>query len=411
GESLEAPLESTAEEFLQRTTEYWRGWVRYSTILPFEQRAVIRSCLALKVHQFEDTGGIIAASTTSLPEAPGQGRNWDYRYCWIRDAYYTLSALRSIGQGAELERYAHFIENIAVSGDGRYCPVYSIRGQSDIDERTLDLPGYLGNLPVRVGNQAVEHVQNDVYGEMILTLAPIFFDERFVHLRHRDHEDLLIHLSKLCQRSISKPDAGLWEVRNGWQEHTFTNLLCWAGLERVSRLAAGAFSKHFSFDLGAAKEQAFRAVMGAVRDGSLRNGPGDPSLDASLAMAAILRFPDKELCRSTVENLRDQLALGSSPQERSLFYRYRRADDFGAPKSAFLICSFWISQALALLGEKKEAVSVLEGALAAGNHLGLMAEHFLPEPGRQLGNFPQAYSHVGLINAAFAVSPPWHEVL
>jgi len=176
---LDPSLEYTTEEFLKKTLSYWRQWVRYAAICNFHQKEVIRSCLLLKLHQFEDTGAIIAASTTSLPEIPGRGRNWDYRYCWIRDAYYTLNAFELIGHGAELEKYAHFIQNVALRANGRYSPVYSIRGETDFPEKKIPLKGYMGNQPVRIGNQALEHVQNDVYGQIIVSLLPLFIDERF----------------------------------------------------------------------------------------------------------------------------------------------------------------------------------------------------------------------------------------
>ena len=260
-------------------------------------------------------------------------------------------------------------------------------------------------------NQAAEHVQNDAYGEMILTLTPIYFDERFLHLRDKHHEKLLVDLAVLCEDSISKADAGLWEIRDKWQEHSFTNLMCWAGLERISRIQKRGYLKNVPFDVDEAVKRAYDGVMKGVHEGSIRNSTTERSFDASLCLAPVYRFPDQEVCKQTVEQIRKALVCEPSNTQQSFFYRYVRADDFGKPESAFLICSFWIVQALSRVGRTNEAVEVLAGVLESSNHVGLFAEHYLPSTKEQLGNFPQAYSHVGMINSAFAVSPPWSDVL
>jgi GH15 family glucan-1,4-alpha-glucosidase len=413
GPGLEGDLVRTTQSFLEQTTDYWRTWVKHCFIPTHYQGQTIRSALTLKLHCYEDTGAILAALTTSLPEEVGRERNWDYRFCWLRDAYFALSAFHSLGHFEEMEGFINFLLNLVesrgFSRDG-LGPVYRL-------DQTLPVPevehanwcGFLRSSPVRSGNQAAHHEQNDVYGEMILTLAPIFFDDRFKHLRSRQQEALLAHLAKMCVSSISKPDAGLWELRNGWQEHSFANLMCWAGLERVERLKGLGFLGDFPHErVLAAKAKAEAALTKAVHDGALCNGPGDPTVDASLLQLPILRFPDLELCRRTVARIREQLGVDG---HRSFLYRYLRKDDFGHPQSAFLICSFWLVQALSRLGNLTEANAVMRDAVAAANALGLFSEHYLPGGRGQVGNFPQAYSHVGLINAAFAVSPSWGEVL
>jgi GH15 family glucan-1,4-alpha-glucosidase len=355
----------------------------------------------------------LAALTTSLPEEIGHTRNWDYRFCWLRDAYFVLSALHNLGHFEEVEGFVRFLLNIAhrrEHTDGRLSPVYTLSQSLPLPETVhAKWAGFAASLPVRSNNQAAEHVQNDVYGEMVLTLSPIFFDERFFHLRTVEHEELLLHLGQLCAQNVSVPDAGLWEVRNGWQEHTFSNLMCWAGLERIERIQKRGYLQSITFNPRAERLKAETAVKRALVDGVLRNGPTDPTLDAALSLLPVLRFPSVEMAERTISAIRSKLAADGG--EGRYLYRYVRADDFGRPHSAFVICSFWIAQGLAQLGQKREAREILQTLLGAANSLGLFSEHFRPGERLQLGNFPQAYSHVGLINAAFAVSPPWSRVL
>jgi GH15 family glucan-1,4-alpha-glucosidase len=287
--------------------------------------------------------------------------------------------------------------------------VYSLGREAPIPEEQLPVwKGYQGSAPVRIRNQASEHVQNDVYGEVILALAPIFLDERFRHLRTPEIEALMHRLIELAARSISRKDAGLWEFRDGWREHAFSSLMSWAGLDRAERMIRHGVLRPPGVDIRAEKLRAEQAVLKSVVDGSLRNGPEDTSFDASLLLAPILRFPSETLNRRSVDAIRGALELGSgSPY----LYRYKRQDDFGTPKSAFLLCSFWLVQALASTGRKDEGRLLLEKVRDSANALGLFSEHYDPASRRQLGNFPQAYSHVGMIQAAFAVSPPWSDIL
>lgn len=413
--AIEQDLVQVAEEFLNRTADYWRTWVKHCSIPVLYQNETIRSALALKLHCYEDTGAILAALTTSLPEHPGDERNWDYRFCWLRDAYFVLSALHNLGHFEEMEGFIKYLLGIAQQHENspdRLRPVYTLSQGVPVPETEHKAwAGFQSSRPVRSNNQAAEHVQNDVYGEMVLTLSPIFFDERFYYLRTKEHQTLLSHLGRLCANNISQPDAGLWEVRNGWQEHSFANLMCWAGLERLERIQKNGFISGLDLDLGAARARAEVAIHKAVRAGSLRNGPTDDTFDAALAQAAKLRFPDRALCENTVTQAMQALALRDGSNETGFFYRYLRNDDFGKPKSAFVVCSFWLIQALAQLGRVDEARKIMSSVTGAANPLGLLSEHYLPSERMQFGNFPQAYSHVGLINAAFDISPPWSEVL
>ncbi len=415
GLGIEDDLVKVTHEFLDQTTRYWRTWVKNCSVPLLHQQEVIRSALALKLHCFEDTGAILAALTTSLPEQPGGRRNWDYRYCWLRDAYFALTAFHNLGHFEEMEAFLKFLLNIALAHEhskDRLRPVYSLSQSLPLPETEHpNWQGYHGSQPVRSHNQAAEQVQNDAYGEMVLTFAPIFFDERFYDLRAKELETLLAHLATLCARSIGQPDAGLWEFRNGWREHSFTNLMCWAGLERLERIKQAGHLSALSLDLAGARIRAAEALLRATHEGAVRNGPTDGSYDAALSQLAILGYPNRQLCEATTLQIARELAVRPGNVDTGFFYRYVREDDFGKPESAFVICSFWVAQALARLGHIPAAKNILARVLAAGNHVGLLSEHFIPATGTQCGNFPQAYSHVGMINAAFAVSPPWSDVL
>ncbi len=408
---LEDDLVQVAKDFLSKTERYWRAWVKHCSIPVDFQKETIRSALALKLHCYEETGAILAAATTSLPEEIGKGRNWDYRLCWLRDSYYTLSAFHRLGHFEEMEGFLKFLLGV-VHSHGRLRPVYRIDGSIPVPEiEHENWTGFQNSPPVRSNNEATNQIQNDMYGEMVLTLAPIFFDERFHYLRTKEHEELLEHLALQCSESISKPDAGLWELRKGGQEHSFTNLMCWAGLDRVLSLQSKGYFKGISFDVAKERERAEKATRTAVREATFRNGPSDHSFNAALFQAPLLRFPDKALSVQTVKSCYEALRVSPEGDSRYFLYRYQRPDDFGVPESAFLLCSFWWIQALTRIGEIGAAREALAKALEAANPLGLFSEHFSPATKTQLGNYPQTYSHVGAINSAFMVSPSWDEIL
>lgn len=413
---LEEDLPTVANRFLTQTTDYWRTWVKHCSIPTLFQKETIRSALALKLHCYEDTGAILAALTTSLPEDEAGTRNWDYRFCWLRDAAFVLSAFHNLGHFEEIEGFIKFLLDIGHKHETsreRLRPVYNLDQSLPLPEHQhSNWAGFKGAKPVRSNNQAAEHVQNDVYGELVLSLTPIFFDERFTHLRTTEHSDLLIKLFRLSTKYISEPDAGLWELRDGWQEHSFSNLMSWAGIERVKRIhELGMLADLDGEEISISLARAETAVRNGIKNGSLRNGPKDDSYDAALMLLPILRFPDFNLCRQTTLEVADSLGLTMPEGKCGFLYRYLRQDDFGTPQSAFLICSFWLVQALARIEEKAKAIEVMEQTLTAANPLGLLSEHFTPKTLHQNGNYPQAYSHVGLINAAFAISPPWSEIL
>lgn len=403
GAPLEAPLESTVEKFLRDTIAYWHRWVKNTSIGSFFQAQVIRSSLVLKIHQYEDTGGIIAANTTSLPEAPGSGRNWDYRYCWLRDTYYILTAFNNIGHFEEMEGYFHYIANISSKARDRFQPLYSVSGDTELVERVLDLEGYRGNTPVRIGNQAYEHIQNDVYGQVLLALLPLYVDRRFIDSERTDSVRLVYDTLQKIQFTMNEPDAGLWEFRHFSQYHCYTYLFHWAGSNAAYKVAHHLDNKPMA-DLARRLIQESAAKIEACYDHNRRvytQAVGSGNLDASTLQLIMMNYldPNSDTARSHLHNLERDLKTPNG-----LFYRYRHPDDFGTPETTFLICAFWYVEALACVGRVDEAIVEFEKLLSYTNHLGLLSEDVDATTGSQWGNFPQAYSHVGLVNAAYRIA-------
>ncbi|CAN5551712.1 glycoside hydrolase family 15 protein [soil metagenome] len=403
GAPLEAPLEGTAEEFLRQTTRYWRRWVKSTSIGNFFQEHVIRSALVLKIHQYEDTGAIIASATTSLPEFPNSGRNWDYRYCWLRDTYYTLTAFNNIGHFEEMEGYFNYIANISAQNQTRFQPLYTLSGGRNVEEIILDLDGYLGNKPVRVGNQAYEHIQNDVYGQVLVSLLPLYIDERFIDNQRHGSELIIYKTLKKLQEFIDEPDASLWEFRNFSQHHCYTYLFHWAGSNaalRIARILKDKNIEKIAYELRAKAASKIEACFDQKK-GVYTQAVGTKNLDAStlqLIMMNYLSYDDPR-AKSHLKQLENELKTPDG-----LFFRYVHKDDFGKPESTFMICSFWYAEALACVGRLEEATEAFESLLKFTNSLGLLSEDVDARTGSQWGNFPQAYSHVGLVNAAYRIA-------
>lgn len=413
GSSVEEDIGSVCDRFLSQTINYWRTWVKHCSIPPLFQKEVIRSALCLKLHCYEDTGAILAATTTSLPEELGGTRNWDYRFCWLRDAYFTLTAFHNLGHFEEMEAFLKFLVEMAFqhkASKERLHPVYTLSREMPLPETIHEKwAGFGSSKPVRVNNQAAEHIQNDVYGEMILALVPIYLDERFQHLRTDEFERLMGYLAEKSVRSIGQVDAGLWELRTVMRQHSFTDLMLWAGLERLGRIQAQGLLSRIGVNCADESLRAQKEIQKAVKDGILRSAIESSHVDAALSYICMLRYPDSRLCERTLEEVWKKLSANGP--EGGFFYRYLQKDDFGVPQSAFVACSFWVAQALARTGSTDRAIRIIQNALGASNAMGLFSEHFDPSRRLQLGNFPQAYSHVGLINAAFEVSPRWSDVL
>ena len=404
GIPLESSIEDTAEEFLKKTIKYWRDWVRNTSIGTFYQSEVIRSALVLKIHQFEDTGAIVASGTTSLPEYPDSGRNWDYRYCWIRDSYYALTAFNNIGHFQELEKYFQFVINVTKTQTERYQPLYSITGGLKITENILPLEGYMGNKPVRIGNAAYTQPQNDVYGQVLLSLLPLYTDKRLIDEQRSESLKLVNDCLKIMQKNFDEPDAGLWEFRLGRRLHCYTYLFHWAGCAAVLKIAN--VIKKDSQMVEVAKKLMLNAskMIEACYDkkrGVYTGAVGTSDLDASTLQLITMNYlnPKSEKAIQHLAVLESELKT-----KDGLIYRYKHQDDFGIPKTTFLICAFWYVEALAAVGRLEDAIEVFGNLMKYSNHLGLFSEHVEESSGSQWGNFPQTYSHVGLVNAAYRIS-------
>jgi len=404
GHRLEATIEQTAEQFLSSTKQYWRTWIKHSTIAGFHQSLVIRSALVLKIHQYEDTGAIIAASTTSLPESPGSTRNWDYRFCWMRDTFYVITALNHIGHFEEMEKYFNYITDISFRNDTRYQPLFGIAGERVLTERILEnVEGYMGEKPVRVGNQAFEHIQNDIYGQVLISMLPLYNDSRFVNAERQDSGKWLNYLLLKIERTIDEKDAGIWEFRNIANIHCYTNLFQWAGAKAALKMAKtigdSAYEERAQFLIDKAAAH-IEACYDPVRK-VYNHAVGSQHLDASTLQLILMNYldPNSQRAKDHLIALEKELKA-----KNGLFYRYKHSDDFGKPKSTFLICAFWYVEALACVGRIDDAIREFESLIQYGNHLQLFSEDIDENDGSQWGNFPQAYSHVGLMNAAHRIA-------
>ncbi len=415
-ETLAGGVEETAREFQERTTEYWRFWVR-ALALPFEwQEAVIRAAITLKLCEFEETGAIVAAMTTSVPEAPGSERNWDYRYCWLRDAFFVVRALNSLAEVETMESYLRYLHNIIATNrgdnkDAHMQPVYGVGLERRLEEHIVpSLTGYRGMGPVRVGNQAHEHVQHDVYGNAILAGAQAFFDARLLSQPDDADFERFERIGERAYRVYDKPDAGMWELRSRSRVHTSSSLMCWAACDRLAKIAAHrGLAERALLWQGRADSVRSTILERAWNDeiGTFTESFGGDALDAGLLLMAEVGFlePGDPRFRSTLEQIESGLRHGNH------LFRYTAADDFGVPKTAFNICTFWYIDALARVGRVSEAREIFESMLACRNRLGLLSEDIDPATGEHWGNYPQTYSLVGIINSAMRLSLPWQSRL
>jgi GH15 family glucan-1,4-alpha-glucosidase len=400
-ENLELPADiAEANARLDATTRFWRAWMSRARIPDHEWREVIqRSALAIKGLTFMPTGATVAALTTSLPETPGGERNWDYRYTWVRDSTFTLQALHWMNLDWEADEFMQFIADLEPDADGSLQIMYGIDGRRDLTETTRDdLSGYAGARPVRVGNGAFDQRQNDVYGAAL--------DSILLHTRRSERLPRrlwpIVQAQAECAIKVwREPDQGIWEARGAPQHYVSSKLMCWVAMDRAAKLAAIRGDDTRASEWAAIAEEIREDILerGVDERGVLRQHYDADALDASTLLAAVFGFlpADDERLRRSVLAIADELT------DHGFVLRYRTDetdDGLSGKEGTFLICSFWLVSALAYVGEMQRARDLMERLLRVASPLGLYAEEFDADTSRHLGNFPQAFSHLALIEAA-----------
>ncbi|HEV3046116.1 MAG TPA: glycoside hydrolase family 15 protein [Solirubrobacteraceae bacterium] len=388
-----------AEEYMDRTAHFWRTWLAEGVYPDHPWRFQLqRSALILKGLTFMPTGALVAAATTSLPETPHGERNWDYRFCWMRDATFTLWGLHALGLDWEADDFVQFVADMQRNEDGSLQIMYGIKGQKDLTESTLDhLKGYEGARPVRIGNGAYNQRQNDVFGAVL--------DSVYLHSKKRDHipERLWPVLADQvrCAAAVWKqPDQGIWEARGEPRHYVSSKLMCWVAMDRGARLAERRGEQEHAEQWQELAEEIRADILehGVDKRGVFRQHYETDALDASNLLVPLVRFlpPEDERVRATVVAIRDELTDGG------LVLRYRTGetdDGLHGEEGTFLICSFWLVSALSEIGEHREAEHLCERLISYSSPMGLYGEELEASSGRHLGNYPQAFTHLALINA------------
>jgi GH15 family glucan-1,4-alpha-glucosidase len=406
-EELAAPADyDDAAARIERTVSFWRNWLSRARVPDHRWRDPIqRSALTIKGLTYMPTGATVAALTTSLPETPGGERNWDYRYTWMRDTTFTLQALHFLALDWEADEFMQFIADIEATEDGSLQIMYGIDGRRDLTESTRDeLSGYAGARPVRIGNGAYNQRQNDVFGSVL--------DSILLHTRHGQRLPRrlwpIVETQAECATKVwREPDQGIWEARGAPQHYVSSKLMCWVALDRAAQLAEirGDATRATEWRETAEEIRADILEHGVTAEGVLRQHYATDALDASVLLAAIFDFlpPDDERLRATVHAIAENLT------ENGFVLRYHTDetdDGLSGKEGTFLICSFWLVSALAVIGELQEANDLMEKLLRIASPLGLYAEEFDADTARHLGNFPQAFSHLALIEAAARIIIP-----
>lgn len=409
-ESLPDSIPRIAREFHDQTRDYWLEWVRNLNV-PFEwQDAVIRSAITLQLCSFEETGAIVAALTTSIPEAPDSERNWDYRFCWIRDSFFTVHALNRVGATVTMERFIDYVTSvIAMERGPTLKPVYGILPELPLDEYVArGLSGYRGHGPVRIGNAAACQVQHDVYGSVVLAASQMFFDER---LPRKGDAALFATLEPLGMSALSQaltPDSGIWEYRGRARVHTHSAAMCWVACDRLARIALRLDLVERAAQWRKSADELRVTIL--ERAWNKEHGYFAGSFDTDEIDASVLLLHEFGIVSATDERFIATVdKIGKHLERNGYLLRYSAPDDFGEPSVAFTICSFWYVDALAAIGRREEARRIFEMLLARRNHVGLLSEDIDPHTGELWGNFPQTYSMVGIIVAAMRLSKGWEE--
>ncbi|MFT5128930.1 MAG: GH15 family glucan-1,4-alpha-glucosidase [Rhodothermales bacterium] len=393
---------------LERTKVYWMNWVANTAVVPGYEAAVERSALVLKLLTYQKSGAILAAITTSLPETIGEVRNWDYRYCWIRDASMTVSVLTNLGHYNSVRRFLRFILDVVPFKDEEIQIMYGIEGQKNLKERKIEwLDGYLGSKPVRVGNEAYIQKQNDIYGILLDVIH-----QNFVLFREKlDYREDLWTVTRTLARHVENnwdsPDKGIWEFRTEKRHFVFSKVLCWVAMDRAAKIA-GLLGRHQQALVWSQLREQIRCdVMEQGIHPELQaftQSYGSEHMDAANLLMERYGFIDAmhPVYVNTVRLTHERLCVDG------LMYRYRNEDDFGLPSSSFTVCTFWMIHSLARIGQRETAIAMFNNVLSYTNHVGLLSEDIDFRTKRLLGNFPQGYSHLALIDVAMTLTNTDH---
>jgi len=388
----------------QRTKVYWMNWTERTVKFKKYNNEIIRSALVLKLLSFDKSGALLAAITTSLPETIGEVRNWDYRFCWIRDASMAIRVLTKLGHLNVAHRYLNFILDIIPDKDEKIQIMYGINGEKRLTERIMDhLSGYENSKPVRVGNDAYKQKQNDIYGVLMDVLLQQF--EAFDTSLQNSEALWTITRSvvRIVKNNWQKPDRGIWELRTEQKHFTFSKVLCWVAVDRAIRIAKLIGMDEYTQKWETLKNKIHKDVLDKAWNEKLQTftqAYGSDYIDAANLLMENYGFIDAKDPKYVSTVRATQKELGNN----GLLYRYKNEDDFGKPSSAFTICTFWMINSLYKIGEKKQATQMFEKLLTYSNHVGLFSEDLDFNTKRLLGNFPQAYSHLALIETAMTIS-------
>ena len=396
---VEIDIKRVYVEF-QRTKVYWLDWTNRSKKHEKYSEEIVRSLLVLKIMSYQATGAVLAALTTSLPETIGEVRNWDYRFCWLRDASMSIDTLLRMGHYDSALRFLNYLKGILKSKHDSFQVMYGIRGERELTE--IDLPhlsGYENSKPVRIGNAAFYQKQNDVFGYLLNVIQQYYEVFPGTLDEIEDIWEIVRNISFTVSIQWEKPDKSIWEFRNEEKHFVFSKVMSWVSMDRASKIAELLNQPHYA--------ETWRGIANDIKSDVLKNGWNDElqtftqtysntELDASLLLMAEYGF----ISASDIKYQKTVLAIKNSLFYNGLVYRYINPDDFGRPVSSFTICTFWLIQALFRIGLRDEAKVIFENLLAWGNHLGLYSEDIDFSTKRLLGNFPQAYSHLALINTA-----------
>ncbi len=388
----------------ERTKVYWLNWVENTIHLTVFDKEIIRSALVLKLLTFDKTGAVLAAVTTSLPETIGEVRNWDYRFCWIRDAAMTIRIFNQIGHTKEAQGFLNFIIGVTPAKDERIQIMYGVRGERKLTEYILDhLEGYEKSSPVRIGNAAYKQKQHDIYGVL---MDVIYQDMKYYQITTENAEELwtiVRSIVKSVDINWKKPDKGIWEIRSEGRHFTFSKLLCWVAVDRAVRIARILRMDNYVREWSRLKIKIGEEIHEKAWNPKLKAFTqyyGSDDMDASNLLMETYGFLEP----SDLRYIRTVEATQRELMHDGLMYRYKNRDDFGLPSSSFTICNFWLVTSLCRIGRRDEAEELFKRLLTYSNHVGLFSEDIAFGTHRLLGNFPQAYSHLALIESGLAIA-------